>query len=248
MPITDRLPGKGPHPDRDQLVVLVAVLAALSVLLLVLGGCTTGDGRPESRRDLVLIPDRTGVAQSDTWSAEVISQVRSTLEAPANAGADRVHVLAIGSNTDQTALAAMADLTAIEGNTRAKRREVRERLIEDVASAAGQVASVPVDTYGTDVFAALHQAASLCQAPEVEDCSLLVLSDLEDQRVLAAASPEAAVEDLADLMPDLTGVAVQVSGLGASGVDVATVERVRTAWTGLLSEAGAVDVRIARSL
>jgi hypothetical protein len=75
-----------------------------------------------------------------------------------------------------------------------------------------------------------------------------VISDLEDQRVLAAPSAEAAVEELGELVPDLTGVSVQVSGLGASGADAATVQQVKATWLALFEQAGAVDVRIARSL
>lgn len=104
-------------------------------------------------------------------------------------------------------------------------------------------------TNGSDVFAAFHQAASLCQDPEVVECSVVLLSDLEDQRITALSSPEHAVPELGHLMPpDLSGISVQVSGLGSSGANAERVEKVRAAWELLLDHAGAVNVRIARSL
>jgi hypothetical protein len=220
---------------------------ALCLPILALIGCRTDDGN-DDLHGLVIAIDRTGVAQADTWQAEVAAQTQVALETAMDEGVDQVALLSIGSNTDQTATVATADLTAIEGNTEAKREAARQTLIADIASAAAQVASRPVDTAGTDVFAALNQAASLCQAPDVTECSVLVFSDLEDLRVLAALSREAAVDELGDFMPDLTGVSVQVAGLGASGADASTVQTVRAAWLALFEQAGAVGVRIARSL
>jgi hypothetical protein len=218
------------------------------LLVLALVGCTTAEERTASAHELVVAIDRTGVAHADSWQQEVAVQTQAALEQAFTDDVDHVALLSIGSNADQTATVAEVDLTAVDGNTEAKRETARRALTEDIASAAAQVAAQPVETAGTDVFAALYQVASLCQAPEVTRCSAVIVSDLEDQRVLAALSPEAAVDELATLMPDLTDISVKVSGLGASGADAATVQKVKAAWTELLNRASAVDVRIARSL
>jgi hypothetical protein len=203
---------------------------------------------PKPTEAMTIIVDRTGVAQAESWSAEVAVQTQQALKAAVDDGVDLVDIISIGSNTDQTATVASADFSSVEGNTEAKRDAARQSLVDQLVSATAQVAAQPVETSGSDVFAALDQAASLCAAAEVAQCSLLVISDLEDQRVLTASSPEATIEELGPLMPDLTGVSVQVSGLGASGAEAATVQKVKAAWTGLLDQAGAVDIRIARSL
>lgn len=228
-------------------VAVLALLALLCLLTTLLVGCETGDDEAD-RHQLVIAIDRTGVAQASSWQAEVAAQTQAALEDGIQDGVDQVSLLSIGSDTNQTATVATADLTSIEGNTRAKRDAARQTLINEIASAAAQVAAQPVETSGTDVFAALEQAASLCHAPEVTECSVLVISDLEDQRVTGAPSAEEAIASLAALMPDLVGISVQVSGLGASGADAATVQKVKTVWSTLFEQAGAVDVRIARSL
>jgi hypothetical protein len=222
--------------------------SAMCLVLVAAVACSSGDEAGDGLHRQVIAIDRTGVAHAESWQAEVAAQTQHALEAAVEEGVDLVDVISIGSNTDQTATAATADFSEIEGNTEAKRDAARQSLVDQLASAAAQVAAQPVDTSGSDVFAALDQTASLCHAPEVGECSVLVISDLEDQRVLAAPSPEATIEELGGLMPDLTGVSVQVSGLGASGADAATVQKIKAAWTGLLDQAGAVDVRIARSL
>jgi len=228
-------------------LAVVGVLAILCLLTTLLVGCGTDEGSAELHQMVIAI-DRTGVAQAGSWQAEVVTQTDAALRQRAAKDVDRVALLSIGSNTDQTATVASADLATIEGNTAAKRDAARQRVFDGIASAAGQVAGEPVGTVGTDVFAALHQAASLCLTPEITDCSVVVISDLEDQRVLAAPTAEIAVKQLSSLMPDLPGVSLQVSGLGASGADTATVQKVKEAWLGLLKDAGAVDIRIARSL
>jgi len=244
---------RGPHAsvmtaDVWRLVLAVLVtLATLCLLAALLISCGRNNDEVD-RHQLIIAIDRTGVAQTETWQAEVATQTQAALEQAIDEDIDQVALLSIGSNTDQTATVATADLTAIEGNTQAKRDAARQRMVDDLASAAAQVAAKPVDTVGTDVFAALHQAASLCEAPKVTDCSVLVISDLEDQRLLAATSPVVAVEQLGSLMPDLTGVSLQVSGQGASGADASTVQKIKDAWLALFEHAGAVDVRIARSL
>lgn len=221
-------------------------LAALTLLSVSLVSCSHAQANDRHRQIIVI--DRTGIAQAESWQAEVAVQTQHALEAAVEDGVDLVDVISIGSNTDQTATVASVDFAEIEGNTGAKRAAARQSLVEQLVSAIAQVAAHPVETYGSDVFAALDQAASLCDAPEVTACSLLVISDLEDQRVLAASSPGAATEELGEFMPDITGVSVQVSGLGASGADAATVEQVEATWLALFEQAGAVDVRIARSL
>ncbi len=235
-------------PDLCRFVLAVlAVLATLCLLTLLLMSCTSGSSTDGRYRQIILI-DRTGVAQVETWQSEVATQTAAAVHRALDEGVAQVDLAAIGSNTDQAATVATADLTGIEGNTEAKRDAARQALVDDIATAAAEIASQPVDTAGTDVFAALDQAASLCQAPEVSECSVLVISDLEDQRVTGAPSAEEAANALRPLMPDLTGISVQVSGLGASGADAATVQKVRAAWVVLFDQASAVDVRIARSL
>lgn len=224
--------------------VLRLTICAVSLVLI---SCACSDEQPDVHQ-FVLAIDRTGLAQIESWSAEVATQTQAALEAAVADGVDHVDLIAVGSNTQQVATIAEADLNDIEGNTEAKRDAARQTLLDNIASAAAQAAAQPVDTAGTDVFAALDQAASLCQAPEVTECSMLLISDLEDQRVTGAPSAEEAITSLAPLMPDLTGVSVQVSGLGASGVDAATVQKVKAVWTELLQQAGAVDIRVARSL
>ena len=213
------------------------------------GGGGEGGGDDGQGVDLVVVAvDRTGVADRETWAAEVAGQVGARTERAMADGANRLELIGIGSNTQQAARVVTVDLGGVEGNTAAKRDQARRRLVESVAEAAGQVAAQPVTTNGTDVLAALEQAADLCHGPGVRSCSVLLASDMEDQRVSLATSVEDAVAGLSPGMPDLAGVHVEVTGIGASGAggDVAT--RVETVWSQLFEQAGAVNVRIARSL
>jgi hypothetical protein len=210
-----------------------------------------GEGRAESDRgvDLVVVAvDRTGVADQETWAAEVAGQVGARTERAMAEGASRLELIGIGSNTQQAARVVTVDLDGVDGNTAAKRDQARRRLVESVAAAAGHVAAQPVTTSGTDVLAALEQAADLCHGPGVRTCSILLASDMEDQRVSLAPSAEEAIAALASGMPDLAGVGVEVTGIGASGGGGAVATRVEAVWTQLFEQAGAVDVRIARSL
>lgn len=229
------------------------VLLALGLLAgLVACGGGGGEGGGEAARgvDLVVVAvDRTGVADQQTWASEVAGQVGARTERALAEGATRLELIGIGSNTQQAARVVTVDLDGVEGNTAAKRDQARRRLVERVAAAAGQVAAQPVTTTtGTDVMAALEQAADLCHGPGVRTCSILLASDMEDQRASLAASVEEAVAGLAPGMPDLAGVGVDVTGIGASGAGGDVVTRVEAVWARLFEQAGAVDVRIARSL
>jgi hypothetical protein len=226
----------------------VAVLA-LAGLVACGGGGGEGEGEADNAVDLVVVAvDRTGVADQQTWPEEVAGQVGARTERAMAEGATRLELIGIGSNTQQAARVVTVDLDGVEGNTAAKRDQARRRLVESVAAAAGQVAAQPVTTSGTDVLAALEQAADLCDGPGVRSCSILLASDMEDQRVSLAASDEEAIAGLAPGMPDLDGVAVEVTGIGASGAGGSVTTRVEAVWARLFEQAGAVDVRIARSL
>lgn len=227
-----------------------AVAFALTVAIV--SGCADVDsgGEDGSAVDLVVVAvDRTGVADQQTWASEVAGQVGARTERALAEGATRLELIGIGSNTQQAARVVTVDLDGVEGNTAAKRDQARRRLVERVAAAAGQVAAQPVTTTtGTDVLAALEQAADLCHGPGVRTCSILLASDMEDQRVSLAASVDEAIAGLAPGMPDLDGVGVEVTGIGASGAGRSVTTRVEAVWAELFEQAGAVDVRIARSL
>jgi hypothetical protein len=217
-----------------------------------LAACACG-GRDEpaqnSRTDVTVIAiDRTGVTGNGTWSVDVASQVMAEVERGLDDGIESVELIGIGSTPKDTERWATIDLTHIEGNTQAKRNAVRDGLVTAAGAAARQVAEQPVTTYGTDVVAALTEAAALCNTPTVRRCWILLATDLEDQRVTNAPSAAAAVEELRPLMPDLEGIPLSVTGLGASGANSSLVDKVAEAWDALLREAGATDVRIARSL
>jgi hypothetical protein len=226
-----------------------AVSLAAFLALVALAGCGGGDVAAEEPVALIVVAiDRTGVAASETWSTEVATQVASEVDQAIGDGVDLVEIIGIGSKPIDTVRWATVDLTEIEGNTRAKREAAREQLVTAAGAAAHELADTPVTTYGTDVVAALSEAAALCHGPDVGSCSILLVSDLEDQRVTRAASTVAAVEALTPIMPELAGIPVHVTGLGASGANSTIVARVQEAWDALLQSAGAVDVRIARSL
>jgi hypothetical protein len=222
----------------------------MAVTVVALAACGSGNDEPAHARDALTVVaiDRTGVAASETWSTEVAAQVASEVDQAIGDGVDLIEIIGIGSTPNDTVRWATVDLTEIEGNTRAKREAARDQLVTAAGAAAHELADTPVTTYGTDVVAALSEAAALCQGPDVGSCSILLVSDLEDQRVTRAASTAAAVEALTPIMPELAGIPVHVTGLGASGADSTIVTRVQKAWDALLHSAGAIDVRIARSL
>jgi len=228
-----------------------ALRAILVLSLAVLVACA-GDHAEAAQEDdaeiTVVAIDRTGVAEDETWSTEVAAQVMDEVERALDGGVDRVEIIGIGSTADATVQWATVDLTDVQGNTRSKREVARQQLVAAAGAAARELAADPVTTHGTDVVVALDQAVALCRAPGVGSCSILLASDLEDQRVTGAPSAAAAVEVLAPLMPELDGIPVSVTGLGASGAGSAVVTQVSDAWDSLLRAAGAVDVRIARSL
>jgi hypothetical protein len=230
-----------------RLGVIPRVLALASVAFAACGGGNDASSQESSALTVVAI-DRTGVAASQTWSTEVAAQVGGEVERALRDGVDLIEIIGIGSTPNDTVRWATIDLTQIEGNTRAKREAAREQLVAAAATAAQDLADIPVTTIGTDVVAGLREAAALCSSPDVEACSILLVSDLEDQRVTGAASAAEAIEALGPIMPKLGGIPVHVTGLGASGADSTVVTRVQETWDTLLQSAGAVDVRIARSL
>ena len=240
------------HTERRRMKASIgAGIAALVAVAVAVAGCGSRPATPTQEEPTalsVVAVDRTGVAAAETWADEVAVQVSSEAERAMGDGFDRIEIIGIGSTTNDTVRWATVDLTRIEGNTRAKRAAERERLIAAAGAAGHDLAAAPVTTYGTDVVAAISEANALCRNPGVGPCSMLLISDLEDQRVTGATSAAAAVEVLTPLMPDLGGVSVRVSGLGASGADSTVVTQVEQAWQTLLESAGAVDVRIARSL
>lgn len=228
-----------------------ALRAILVLSLAVLAACATDNAEAAQDEDVaitVIAVDRTGVAAGETWSTEVAAQVMDEVERALDGGVDRVEVIGIGSTPDATVRWATIDLTDIQGNTRSKREVARQQLVAAAGATARELAENPVTTYGTDVVVAIDEAAAMCRAPDVGSCSILLASDLEDQRVTGASSVDEAVEVLAPLMPPLDGIPVSVTGLGASGAGSAVVTQVHDAWDSLLRAAGAVDVRIARSL
>ena len=117
------------------------------------GGGGEGGGDDGQGVDLVVVAvDRTGVADRETWAAEVAGQVGARTERAMADGANRLELIGIGSNTQQAARVVTVDLGGVEGNTAAKRDQARRRLVESVAEAAGQVAAQPVTTNGTDAI------------------------------------------------------------------------------------------------
>jgi hypothetical protein len=230
-----------------RLGVIPGVLAMAWGALASCGGGDHESSQGSSALTVVAI-DRTGVAASKTWATEVATQVGGEVERAIRNGVDRIEIIGIGSTPKDTVRWATIDLTQLEGNTRAKREAAREQLVAAAATAAHDLADTPVTTYGTDVVAGLSEAAALCSSPDVGACSILLVSDLEDQRVTGTTSASEAVKALSPIMPKLDGIPVHVTGLGASGADSTAVTRVQETWVTLLRSAGAVDVRIARSL
>jgi hypothetical protein len=228
-----------------------ALRAVLVLSLAALAACNTrhaGAAQDDVVGIAVVAIDRTGVAQDETWATEVAAQVMHEVERALDDGVERVEIIGIGSTAEATVRWATVDLTDVRGNTRSKREVARQQLVAATGAAARELAEQPVATQGTDVVVALDQAVALCRAPDVGSCSILLASDLEDQRVTGAPSAAAAVEVLAPLMPELDGIPVSVTGLGASGAGSTVVAQVHDAWEALLRGAGAGDVRIARSL
>ena len=224
-----------------------ALMVAMAASIVVGVSCG-GAHEPRPVGLTVVAVDRTGVAHSSSWPVEVASQVMSVVETALDHHVDQIELIGIGSNQGDTQRLATIDLTGIDGNTRAKREAAREQVVAAAGATARRIAEAPVPSDGTDVIAALAEAAELCQDPAVGSCSIVLASDLEDQRVTGAASPDAAVAALGPLMPALDGIPVSITGLGASGADSALVTKVSAAWEELLHGAGATDVRIARSL
>jgi hypothetical protein len=224
--------------------------AVLGLAIMAAAACSAGSSADESEgSDLTVIAiDRTGVAGNGTWPVDVASQVMATVESAIGDDVESVDLIGIGSTPGDSLRLATIDLLHIGGNTRAKREAARQEVIATAGATARQLAEQPVTTNGTDVIAALTEAVALCQDPAVTRCSIVVASDLEDQRVTRAPSVDAAVDALLPLMPDLDGIPVTVTGLGASGADSALVTKVSAAWDALLRASGASNVRIARSL
>jgi hypothetical protein len=222
-------------PPRTGLVGLAAVATLVLVACSDQSGGAAGDARELDRT--VIAIDRTGVTANETWPADVGTQVTAEVERGLDDGVDSIELIGIGSTP-----------TRVDGNTEAKRQAARQDLVTSAGATARRLVEEPVGTDGTDVLSALTEAAALCRDPRVRSCSILMVTDLEDQRVTDAPSVEAAVDSLAPQMPRLDDIAVRVTGLGASGADAALVTKVNDAWSALLQGAGAADVRIARSL
>jgi hypothetical protein len=99
---------------------------ALSLVIVAAAACSSDDEAANNLHRQIVVVDRTGVAQAESWQAEVAVQAQHALEAAVEDGVDLVDVISIGSNTDQTATAASVDFSSVEGNTGAKRDAARQ--------------------------------------------------------------------------------------------------------------------------
>lgn len=255
VPLGARPPGTNIGPDGppddsptgeaggSQLGFVATGVASIVAILLTLA-CSG----PNPKDHGVTVIDATGLVRNEVWRQQATEQFGVVIDQAMAHGVDQLDIVLMGTNSADAGKVATVDLTKIEGNTDAKRTVARARLRARLVELIGQIVSQPVEGNGTDVVAAFRTAADLCRTDQPRSCRIWALSDLEDQRVTTAASPEAAKKAVQSLMPDLKGVPVTVSGLGASGADAATVARVEQVWTDLFDEAGSPSVHIARSI
>lgn len=150
-----------------------------------------------------------------------------------------------GSGVGDTARAAKANLR-INCSNKTRCDEDRDALAEQLARAAKQVASVPVESNGTDILAATRTALAICGG---NPCRITHISDGGDSRLLEPLAVEELVKKYLPAFPtEARGQVVHIVGLGADGSDNQFVDRAEAFWSQLLAAAGAVDVRIGRSL
>lgn len=230
------------YPLRSLPLMLVLAGAGLAVV----AGCSSPGTVPTptsaEARKVVVVIDRTGVTESESWTYEVSSQTQEIAATVIADGAEDLDVVSMGSDAAAAAKVASVDLTDTSRNTSDKTKDAKADLARQVGQVAGSVAASPVTTNGTDVVAALQTAASLCRAEGNRMCTIYVFSDMEDSRILESADADEAVAQLQPLIPDLAGITVRVSGIGASESDADVVERVRAVWTELLASAAGTDL------
>jgi hypothetical protein len=194
----------------------------------------------------VVAIDRTGSTTNVTsWSTEVAGIVRGEATKAIHAGIDRLTIISIGANTADTAKVAEVNLglDCTNSNTCA---DDAAALAKQIGSIAGQVASVPVTTPGSDLIAGLQTAAAVCGRAR---CKVTLITDGQDTRLYSSTTPgDQLAQQVAPIVPSLKNTVVHLIGQGADGSPPNAVERVRTFWQVLLGIKHAHDIRIARSL
>jgi hypothetical protein len=216
----------------------------LSLALIALFTLLVACGDAEKPLIAVFTIDRTGVATSPAWADEVAVIAKAEVTKAIEAGATEADIISLGSGLGDTARAAKAKLN-IDCPNKARCAEDREALAQKLAIAASQVASVPVEQNGTDIFAATRTALAICAG---EPCRIIHITDGGDSRLLEAGSVEDLVKKYLSSFPDVRGQVVRINGIGADGSDPQFVDRVEAFWTELLAQAGAIDARVGRSL
>lgn len=217
-------------------------LLSMACLTIAIVGCSSPSNHQDDTAKVVIVVDRTGVAASQSWTTEVTSQAQAITTTAINDGDEHLDVVSLGSDAKAAAKVASADLTSTSRNTSDKTRAAKANLADKIGQVAGQVAGSPVTTDGSDVVAALQTAVSLCRANGTSSCKIYLLSDMEDSRILKAPNAKTAVAQIKPLIPDLSGIDIQVAGIGASGSSAAVVERVTQVWTEALAGASSADL------
>lgn len=219
-------------------------LGGLVAVLLVLVGLLTACGGKGKQQVAVFTIDRTGVAKTATWADEVFVITKAEVKKAIEAGATEADLISLGSGLGDTARAAKANLK-VDCPSAARCAEDHEALAQQLALAAKQVASAPIDHDGTDIFAATRTAVTICAG---RPCRITHVSDGGDSRLLESDSVEELVKKYLPVFPAVRGQVVHIDGVGADGSDPQFVDRAEAFWTQLLTEAGAIDVRVGRSL
>jgi hypothetical protein len=194
----------------------------------------------------VVAVDRTGVARhSPGWATEVGGSMATIVEDAFDNGVDELKLISVGSDFNDTAVVATADL-ALDCPNRGRCADDREALTADLIEAATAIAEIPVDEAGTDLISAFVTADDLCE--RYEACDVFVLSDVIDSRIAEPGTPEdLAAQYAADFPEDLSGTPVVIAGLGANDPPPRQLER-SEAFISLLLEQAHAPYRITRSL
>jgi hypothetical protein len=211
----------------------------LALALLVPAACSNPDTRV-----LVVGIDRTGVARTRSWSSEVATVTAGLVDEAFAAGLDELDMIGIGHDMNETGRVARVNLR-LDCPTKDRCDEDRRRLRTQIAQVAGNVAASPVKETGTALIEAFETAGDICAG---HSCRVVMITDGQDSRLNQAASVDALLAQVRPTLTQLRGVSVQLAGLGADGSSARAVARAERFWIETLRAAGAVDVRIGRSL
>jgi hypothetical protein len=219
-----------------------AIVGTFAAGLCLVAACS--DAGHTFKTQVIAIDRSHSTAATRSWPEEVAGIVQQlTLDGFKNE-VGKIVLASIGTDTYEASKVAEVSLK-LDCSNKNVCNDDKSNLAGQLGSAARQVAAATVKKSGTDIVAAIATAKAICgPAP----CGITLVTDGGDSRLNTPGSPEQLVAKFAAEFPNLTGVTVQLIGLGADATGRTHVDRTKAFWTLALKRAGVPNPVVARSI